>query len=217
MLDCPQSETNGILRIMYWYKNLRNRLYDFCTLLKMNCKQTFWTVLFSTNEIQYKMKFSYAALFLFVLFFSELVAAWGNNRTTGQTRNILVVGFANNVLSDFFPKVSLAENINVAPDQFDAMLHRKLVSGFGSLPNGTHNFIVVEDYVKTLQIRQMLHLKGEKPELHTDPSSSGTQALKQIMQQYQADYLLVFRQYHFKWQDEPFNSLFHILNYSVLA
>jgi len=162
------------------------------------------------------MKLKFVLILFGFLFFSCLNLLAGNENKTNQNINILVVGFANNIQSDFIPKFTLAEKLHVGEHEFDALLHQKLIAGFSNLSIGTHQYIVLNNLNDVNQIRKLFQFHGENGELNFEFSPAQATELQEIMKEYQADFLLVFTQYDFKWQEIPVNTLFHILSYSVL-
>jgi hypothetical protein len=140
-----------------------------------------------------------------------------NRRQAAQTRTILVVGFAGNVNSNYFPRETVAEKIEVDPGMFDSVLHDKLVNGFTNLDKGNNSFIILQNLNETNRIRGYFSFNGENEEIYPEINRTYSPELKKIMEHHGAHYVMVFGQYYLKWQEEPFNTLFHIFNYSVFG
>jgi len=140
-----------------------------------------------------------------------------NRKPATQTRTILVVGFAGKVNSNFFPLATVAERMKIDQLRVDSVMHDKLVSSFTNLDKGNHIFIVLHDLDRVNRVRGYFSFTGEKEEIYPEINGAQSPKLKKIMEQYGADYVMVFGQYYLKWQEEPFNTLFHIFNYSVFG
>lgn len=152
-----------------------------------------------------------------LIFQSFMLQARNNHPSDSHVKSILVVGFAGNINSNFLPEQMVAERFEVCTQTIDSVLHEKLLQGFGNLsPNPNLKFIFPECIEEASRIRNVFTFNGDGENMYPVLSETNEVEFKAVMDQYNADYIMVFGQYYLKWRDEPFQTFFHILNYSLI-
>jgi len=152
-----------------------------------------------------------------LIFQSFMLQARNNHPSDSHVKSILVVGFAGNINSNFLPKQMVAERLEVCTQTIDSVLHEKLLQGFGNLSrNPNLKFIVPESIEEASRIRNVFTFNGDGENMYPVLSETNEMEFRAVMDQYNADYIMVFAQYYLKWRDEPFQTFFHILNYSLI-
>jgi len=172
-----------------------------------------------TNLIRYSI---IAILFsgLLIIFATN---AQGNTRKSanrekaGETSQItiLVIGFGNNITSNYFPLVDAAEKLEIPYAEYDSVLNQKLSNEFQELDFRKVRFATASSYYEVGKLRNMLFYPGEMGNAAHIICQTHNQELIEVIRNYEADYMVVYGQYQLKWQEEPFNTLFHILDYTV--
>jgi hypothetical protein len=140
-----------------------------------------------------------------------------NKEMVGESSQItiLVIGFGNNITSNYFPMVDVAEKLEVPFSEYDSLLNQKFNNEFNDLNFRRARFATVTNYQEVAKLRKLLYLTGDfahdAHSLHQIPN----QELLEMIQSYGADFIVVYDKYHLKWQEDPFKTLFHILDYMV--
>lgn len=168
------------------------------------------------NKIRMKI-LSIAFLTGLLIFQSFMLQARNNHPSDTNVKSILVVGFAGNINSNFLSEQMVAERFEVCPQTIDSVLHEKLLQGFGNLSqNPNLKFIFPESIEEASRIRNVFTFNGDSENMYPELSETNEMEFRAVMDQYNADYIMVFGQYYLKWREEPFQTFFHILNYSLI-
>jgi len=157
-------------------------------------------------------------LSLLVLFFLSLSTSVEANKRTGSVKpdiTILVIGFGDNVASNFFPKVEIAEKLNIPLHEFDSILNQKLNKQVQAIDIRQLNFITRESIKEINHLRGHIHFHGESGQIAAIIIDRYKEFFKNLLNEHKADYLLVYNEYYLRWQELPFNTLFHIFSYTL--
>ncbi len=127
---------------------------------------------------------------------------------------VLVLSFGDQFQSNYYPKSMIADKANLGLGEFSSFINEKFINSFTVINNSKITYVTVEEN-EVNNIRKLIRLKGEDEEIYTDISMVSDKDYDELMKQYNADYLMVFSQYYLKWQEEPFNTLFHIFNFNI--
>ena len=128
-------------------------------------------------------------LFLCGLYVNTLSAEKLSEGENIQPRQVLIVGLKDNVRSNYFYKGMIAEETGMQADSVDFI----------------YNQIIAENIAGNTKS------KAYKFDLSSVPLDE----MRKIMNDADADYLLVLNQHYLKWQDQPLRTLFHIVSYSL--
>jgi hypothetical protein len=128
---------------------------------------------------------------------------------------VLVVGFGNNVNSNFFPRVDMAQKMGVRQDEIDSLLNQKLLEGFSDVSVKNIDFINPSDFSLISQTRNCFEFTGDPGYIQPELIVAFEAQIQDLLELYNADYLLLYNQYYLRWQEEPVRTLFHIFSYTV--
>jgi hypothetical protein len=128
---------------------------------------------------------------------------------------VLVIGFeATNFVSNYYMNEQIAENSGLTIDSlefhYNSFLMDKLSKDSETalvlipVDNGKtlNNFYNCIDYAKSGK-EGSVEIKDELK-------------IKSILDEYNANHILFIDKYELNWEGEPFNTLFHVINYSIL-
>ena len=138
-----------------------------------------------------------------VMFFLAVASIAANAKESKKegdnyhAKQILIVGLHDNVKSNYFYNGMIAENIAA------------------SVKNGDCKFIPANATQVTGQVLNEIKVNGESEDCYSDLSAVPTEELQKVLDNADADYLLVLNQHYLKWQDQPLRTLFHIVSYTL--
>ena len=138
-----------------------------------------------------------------VMFFLAVASIAANAKESKKegdnyhAKQILIVGLHDNVKSNYFYNTIIAENIAA------------------SVKNGDCKFIPANATQVTGQVLNEIKVNGESEDCYSDLSAVPTEELQKVLDNADADYLLVLNQHYLKWQDQPLRTLFHIVSYTL--
>ncbi len=141
-----------------------------------------------------------------------------NEATSAVARRVLVVGMDDNVRSNYYDLVTLSEDSKMNQDSISAIYNNAIETNMRTASQKEKNGLTVIPCVlkndwKTL-LRQVT-IKGEDEKAVSDWSNVKDESLKSLMAQANAGYLLVLDTHYLKYQEKPFRTLFHFVNYSL--
>ena len=138
-----------------------------------------------------------------VMFFLAVASMAANAKESKKegdnyhAKQILIVGLHDNVKSNYLYNTIIAENIAA------------------SVKNGDCKFIPANATQVTGQVLNEIKVNGESEDCYSDLSAVPTEELQKVLDNADADYLLVLNQHYLKWQDQPLRTLFHIVSYTL--
>jgi hypothetical protein len=126
--------------------------------------------------------------------------------------SVLVVGFDNaSLLSNYYGKDYLSEKIGVPADSihyyYYSSIFEKLSSFGGPIYKGLDN---IQGLIRVLPANQTGTTVSQNPNSGKLPNH-----FSELMKQYGSEYLLHFSQYQINWSGEPFNTIVHLVDYSL--
>ena len=81
---------------------------------------------------------------------------------------------------------------------------------------GLHDNVIPANATQvTGQVLNEIKVNGESEDCYSDLSAVPTEELQKVLDNADADYLLVLNQHYLKWQDQPLRTLFHIVSYTL--
>ena len=135
-----------------------------------------------------------------VMFFLAVASIAANAKESKKegdnyhAKQILIVGLHDNVKSNYFYNGMIAEETGM---------------------NGDCKFIPANATQVTGQVLNEIKVNGESEDCYSDLSAVPTEELQKVLDNADADYLLVLNQHYLKWQDQPLRTLFHIVSYTL--
>ena len=143
-----------------------------------------------------------------------LLASESDRRNNSRpTTNVLMLGLSDNVWSDYFPKVMIAEETGVAVESIDREYNAIIMENIMASANGAFKFISSD--VDAHKLANTIKVSGEGDASYSDLSQTSAEDFRMALETAEAEYLLVINQHFLKWQEKPMRTLFHIVSYSL--
>ena len=131
-------------------------------------------------------------------------------------KRVLIIGFQQDkMVSNFYLKEDIANKTNVSPDSLESLYNQAIIDGFASIVSKDLEFIPCYDNKIILEIHKLARYDLEKDIILTDLTMLDMNTYKNILNRYNADYLLFINQYKLRWMGNPFNAVFHIIDYNL--
>lgn len=132
---------------------------------------------------------------------------------------VLVVGMNDNVISNYFTKDMLAEGTGISEDSICAVYNNVIESGLVATTRKERSAF---DFVASTgmsdgwtAITKLVRIEGEDGKAAADLSTVNVDKLRNLLEEANAAYLLVLDAHYMKYQESPFKTLFHYVNYSL--
>ena len=110
----------------------------------------------------------------------------------------------------------IAEETGMKADSIDQTYNTIIAENIAaSVKNGDCKFIPANATQVTGQVLNEIKVNGESEDCYSDLSAVPTEELQKVLDNADADYLLVLNQHYLKWQDQPLRTLFHIVSYTL--
>jgi len=163
---------------------------------------------------------NYRLLMSLFLLIGLPIYSWSNNDKDAKRKKektqILIVGLADNVKSNYYYNEKIAEETGIPVDriheQFNLIIAQNIAS---ALPNSGCTFIAGNDNQLSKEFADQIEVKGEGENSTSSLSNLPSAALEQALAQAQASYLLVLNQHYLKRQEQPMRTVFHIVSYTL--
>lgn len=167
------------------------------------------------------MKRLFRSRLVYLLFLGCLcahVSFAGNGLSEGdgvQPKRVLIVGLRDNVRSNYFYRGMIAEETGMVADSVDLVYNHIIAENIAdNAKSKAYRFVMANENQIPEDFFQEVKTSGEE-ECASDLSSVPLDEMRKIMNDADADYLLVLNQHYLKWQDQPLRTLFHIVSYSL--
>lgn len=133
-----------------------------------------------------------------------------------QPKQVLIVGLKDNVRSNYFYKGMIAEETGMQADSVDFIYNHIIAENIaGNTKNKACKFVLANENSIPADFFEEVKINENEEECASDLSSVPLDEMRKIMNDADADYLLVLNQHYLKWQDQPLRTLFHIVSYSL--
>ncbi len=144
-----------------------------------------------------------------------LAGGKGSNATeTAPMPKILVVAPANNVNSDYYVTDMLTEGTGINRDSVSYVYNNVIANVMQQVAN-KENIIVLNGCCNAKSsLLKDIDICGKGEDAMVDMSKVDKAELQQEMQRVGASYLLILDQHFLKYQEQPFRTMFHFINYS---
>lgn len=176
------------------------------------------------NEMRKTSKKALAALAMMLAVVNAALA--GTPETTesldansAKQHRILVVGIKDNVKSNYFDVDILSEDSKIAADSI-CYIYNKVIgqnlSAIARKEKSPYMFVSSEGLKdECSSLLQQVSLTGEEDKISADLASVSGDQLKQLLDKAGAAYLLVLDAHYLRYQEVPFKTIFHYVNYSL--
>lgn len=141
------------------------------------------------------------------------------SRNSVKPHRILVIGMQNNVKSNYFVTDMLAENTHIQEDSVCYIYNKVIEDNLAQMAQKTkspYTFVYGKDVQDNNQeLLDDIQTIGEAENQSSDLAFVNSNKLKGMLEQAGADYLLLLDSHYLKYQEEPFKTIFHYVNYSL--
>lgn len=129
---------------------------------------------------------------------------------------VLIVGLNDNVRSNYYYDASIAEETGIHADsivtEFNRIIARNIEE---ALPESSCKFISAGHAAADETLLSQIECTGEAEQAHSNLNAIPAEKYKEILNQAQANYLLVLNQHYLKRQDQPMRTVFHMMSYTL--
>lgn len=142
-----------------------------------------------------------------------------NAAAVPASRKILVIGLDDNIKSNYYDPEMLADGTGIVKDSLSSVYNeviennlrkvaRKDKLPFYLIPVSAHS----KDWK---ELTEDVRIKNDEEKSSSDWNGVDSNELQLLMQKTPADYLLVLDTHYLKYQEKPFKTVFHFVNYSL--
>lgn len=141
------------------------------------------------------------------------------NANSVKPHRILVMGIQDNVKSNYFVTDMLAENTHIQEDSVCYIYNKVIEDNLAQMAQKNkfpYTFVYGKDVQDNNQeLLDDIQTTGEAENQSSDLAFVSSNKLKGMLEQAGADYLLLLDSHYLKYQEEPFKTIFHYVNYSL--
>lgn len=148
----------------------------------------------------------------------NMVMASGKGTVTAETTaapKILVVAPSNNVNSDYYVTDMLTEGTGISEDSVSHIYNNVIAKTMQQIASKENLVMLNGCNSIAANLLQGVELNGSGEDAMVDMSKVDKKKLQLALQQLGASYLLVLDQHFLKYQEVPFRTMFHFVNYSL--
>lgn len=148
----------------------------------------------------------------------NVIMAGGKGTSTAEAvaaPKILVVAPSNNVNSDYYVTDMLTEGTGICEDSVSYTYNNVIAKTLEQFASKENLVILNGCSSVSSNLLQGAELNGSGEDAMVDMSKVDKKKLQLAMQQLGASYLLVLDQHFLKYQEVPFRTMFHFVNYSL--
>lgn len=136
-----------------------------------------------------------------------------------KSHRILVLGMQDNVKSNYFATSMLAEDTQINPDSVCYIYNRVIENNLSQLAKKSKAaYTFIDGYALKGMGEEILNdvkTSGEAENQASDLTLVSETRLKRLLDKAGADYLLLLDTHYLKYQEVPFKTIFHYVNYSL--
>lgn len=129
------------------------------------------------------------------------------------SKQILIIGLNDNIKSNYFYDEMIAEESGIKQDSLNIKYNNIITDNISSCSK--YKYFLSTNTFQYSKIIEKIKTKGEDEEKYSDISSIQTSELQSMLNQENAEYLLVLNQHYLKWQETPYRTIFHFISYSL--
>jgi len=139
--------------------------------------------------------------------------AKGNKNEENPTaKKILILGLKNNIKSDYYYNGLIAEESGIPEDSLELTFNRIIAN---NIALSRIDFIPIQNNGKCGSVVNNIKVKGEQEDCISDLSEVDNQSFHDLLSNAGAEYVLILNRHFIKKQEQPFNTLFYIVSYSL--
>jgi hypothetical protein len=140
---------------------------------------------------------------------------FAGNDAVPFVRKMLFVGLKDGYFSsDYYTGDQIAENFAVSPEAMDEFINGAFYDAFENVAGKKNlHLTVCDERAKRITADLLYDYDGDV--LYSNLSKIDEKEYRDVLQQAQAEYLLVFDQYYIKKEGYPYDNFAHIFHYSV--
>ncbi len=135
-----------------------------------------------------------------------------------KAHRVLVLSAMDNVTSNYFVTDMLAENTNIKEDSV-CYIYNKVIednlSAIAKKAKSPYYFVDGNQQAKAGKLLENVRTVGENENKSSDLAFVNAGELKNLLADAGADYLLLLDAHYLKYQEQPFKTIFHYVNYSL--
>ena len=154
-----------------------------------------------------------------VMFFLAVASIAANAKESKKegdnyhAKQILIVGLHDNVKSNYFYNGMIAEETGMKADSIDQTYNTIIAENIAaSVKNGDCKFIPANATQVTGQVLNEIKVNGESEDCYSDLSAVPTEELQKVLDNADADYLLVLNKHYLKYEGYRGNNFFTCMN-----
>ena len=133
--------------------------------------------------------------------------------------SVLVVGLNDNIKSNYYSRDMLAESTDITEDSLCLIYNKVIENSLATAARkdkSPYNIVASGSEQNAWNaIARNVRLEGEDEKAAADLTTVNNDQLRNLLKQAGASYLLVLDAHYMKYQEKPFKTLFHYVNYSL--
>ncbi len=143
---------------------------------------------------------------------SPMSAKENKTEKTQSLKKILILGLNDNIKSDYYYKELIAEESGIPTDSLELVFNNTIAS---NIAQSRIDFTTPQELGKCAEVINSIRVKGEQENCTSDLSRVDNQCFSSLLKNAGADYVLILNRHYLKKQEEPFNTLFYFVSYSL--
>lgn len=130
---------------------------------------------------------------------------------------VLVIGLPDNVDSNYFPNSMITEETGMPVDSIDHIYNQVITQNIIAANKNTgYRFLECDTPAEVEGLMDGVEWQGEsEEEQYANLSRVDKESYNHLMEDEDADYILLLNRHYLKWQEKPLRTLFHITTYSL--
>ena len=153
--------------------------------------------------------------FVGVFMISSGATAKEKNDGNYHPKQILMLGLADNVKSNYFYKGLITEETGIREDAIDMTYNAILMENIGAMSKEEWVFIPAIQTQDNIKWADRIKTDGDDEACYSDMSDIPLAEFQETLNGTGAEYLLVLNRHYLKWQETPLRTVFHIVSYTL--
>jgi predicted transcriptional regulator/cbb3-type cytochrome oxidase subunit 3 len=142
----------------------------------------------------------------------HIYAKENNKEVNPAVNKILIMGLKDNIQSDYFYKDLIAEESGIPVDSLEQVFNRTIAT---NIAQSRIDFITAPEEERCTEVINNIRVNGEQENCTSDLSQVDNQCFRDLLSATGAEYVLILNRHFLKKQDQPFNTLFYFISYSL--
>lgn len=143
---------------------------------------------------------------------SPISAKENKTEETKSLKKILILGLNDNIKSDYYYKELIAEESGIPADSLELVFNNTIAN---NIAQSRIDFTTPQESGTCAEVINSIRVKGEQENCTSDLSRVDDQCFNTLLKNAGADYVLILNRHYLKKQEEPFNTLFYFVSYSL--